>query len=99
MQPHWAHLTSGVVIPLSSGRSPRVARTLMLCAVAAVAATPRPLTAQAKHSITDREFWQLFNTMSEESGSFPSENSVSNEKTYQYVIPKLQRTLTPNGVY
>jgi hypothetical protein len=71
----------------------------MLCAVAAVAATPRPLTAQAKHSITDREFWQLFNTMSEESGSFPSENSVSNEKTYQYVIPKLQRTLTPNGVY
>ncbi len=37
--------------------------------------------------------------MSEESGTFPSENFVSNEKTYQYVIPTLQRTLTPNGVY
>ena len=37
--------------------------------------------------------------MSEEGGSFPSENFVSNEKAYQYVIPTLQRTLTPNGVY
>ena len=37
--------------------------------------------------------------MSEEGGSFPSENFVSNEKTYQYVIPTLQRTLTPHGVY
>jgi hypothetical protein len=50
-------------------------------------------------SLTNREFWQLFTTMSEESGSFPSENFVSNEKTYQHVIPTLQRTLTPNGVY
>jgi hypothetical protein len=50
-------------------------------------------------SLTDREFWQFFTTMSEESGSFPSENFVSNEKTYQHVIPTLQRTLTPNGVY
>ena len=50
-------------------------------------------------SLTDREFWQFFTTMSEESGTFPSENFVSNEKMYQYVIPTLQRTLTPNGVY
>jgi len=50
-------------------------------------------------SLTDREFWSLFTTMSEEGGSFPSENFVSNEKTYQYVIPALQRTLTPHGVY
>ena len=50
-------------------------------------------------SLTDREFWDFFTTMSEEGGAFPSENFVSNEKTYQYVIPTLQRTLTPNGVY
>src|SRR5882762_5506124 len=50
-------------------------------------------------SLTDREFWRLFTTMSEEGGTFPSENFVSNEKTYQYVIPTLQRTLTPGGVY
>src|SRR4029079_14395446 len=45
------------------------------------------------------EFWTFFTTMSEEGGSFPSENFVSNEKTYQYVIPTLQRSLTPHGVY
>jgi hypothetical protein len=37
--------------------------------------------------------------MSEPGGVFPSENFVSNEKTYQFVIPTLQRTLTRNGVY
>jgi adenosine deaminase len=50
-------------------------------------------------SLTDREFWQLFTTLSEDAGTFPSENFVSNEKTFQYVIPTLQRTLTPRGVY
>ena len=50
-------------------------------------------------SLTDREFWDFFTTMSEEGGSFPSENFVSNEQTYQYVIPTLQRTFTPGGVY
>ena len=78
-------------------------RTLILSVVALVVAVPHSSTAQSKHSaadsISDREFWRLFTTMSEESGSFPSENFVSNEKTYQYVIPTLQRTLTPNGVY
>src|SRR6476660_6090651 len=56
-------------------------------------------TSAIADSLTDREFWRLFTTMSEEGGAFPSENFVSNEKTYQYVIPTLQRTLTPHGVY
>ena len=31
--------------------------------------------------------------MSEPGGSFPSENFVSNEMTYQYVIPSLQKNV------
>ena len=50
-------------------------------------------------SLTDREFWQFFTTMSEAGGSFPSENFISNELTYQHVIPTLQRSLSPGGVY
>jgi len=71
----------------------------VICGWADIA--PRPLAAQRAlpDALPDREFWQLFTTMSEESGAFPSENFVSNEKTYQHVIPTLQRTLTPNGVY
>ena len=50
-------------------------------------------------SLTDKEFWEFFATNSEEGGSFPSENFVSNEQSYQYVIPTLQRSLSSNGVY
>jgi hypothetical protein len=50
-------------------------------------------------SLTDREFWQFFTTSSEPGGSFISENFVSNEQMYQDVIPTLQRSLTPGGVY
>ncbi|HTE47475.1 MAG TPA: hypothetical protein VK636_19695, partial [Gemmatimonadaceae bacterium] len=78
----------------------RLARVALLCA--AFVGAPRALPGQQRRlpdSLTDREFWQFFTGMSEPSGRFPSENFVSNEKTYQYVIPFLQRTLTPNGVY
>jgi hypothetical protein len=50
-------------------------------------------------SLNDREFWQLFTSASETGGTFASENFVSNEKTFQYVIPTLQKTLKPGGVY
>ncbi len=76
---------------------------VLLVVVAATFAAPTGARAQLKRampdSLTDREFWQFFSTMSEEGGSFLSENFVSNEQTYQHVIPTLQRTLTPNGVY
>lgn len=49
--------------------------------------------------LSDAEFWAIFQTMSEPGGSFVSENFVSNEMTFQHVIPTLQRTLTPGGVY
>ena len=50
-------------------------------------------------ALTDGEFWQIFTTMSEPSGYFSSENFVSNEMTFQHVIPTLQKTVRPDGVY
>jgi hypothetical protein len=75
-----------------------------LAAIVAVLATaPSAYDAQlrrtAPDSLTDREFWDIFTNLSEESGTFPSENFVSNEQTFQHVIPTLQRSLTPGGVY
>jgi hypothetical protein len=49
--------------------------------------------------LTDSAFWNLFSTMSEDGGSFPSENFVSNERTYQHPIPYLQRIVRPGDVY
>ena len=78
---------------------------LGLTAIVAFLATAQPAsTAQlgrtaAPDSLTDREFWDIFTSLSEESGTFPSENFVSNEQTFQHVIPTLQRSLKPGGVY
>jgi hypothetical protein len=78
----------------------RRVRVALVCAAAAGAwHTSAAQQQRLADSLTDREFWQFFTRMSEESGTFPSENFVSNEKMYQYVIPTLERTLTPNGVY
>jgi hypothetical protein len=46
--------------------------------------------------LTDQEFWTLVTELSEPSGSFRSENLLSNELRLQYVIPDLVRS-TPRG--
>jgi hypothetical protein len=87
-------------MPSSSRRSVR-RRAIIVAAYSAMAAAPcaAQLRRSLPDSLGDREFWQLFTTLSEEGGSFPSENFVSNEQSYQNVVPTLQRTLTPGGVY
>ncbi len=49
--------------------------------------------------LSDKEFWGLVDAFSEPNGFFRSDNLVSNERTYQEVIPELQKRLLPNGVY
>jgi hypothetical protein len=49
--------------------------------------------------LTDRQFWQLSVGLSEAPGMFRSENLVSNEHTFQYVIPALVKQVKPGGVY
>jgi len=49
--------------------------------------------------LSDQEFWRLSTDFSEPGGYFRSENLVSNEHTFQYVIPALKRRVRPGGVY
>jgi hypothetical protein len=49
--------------------------------------------------LSDQEFWRLSTELSEPGGYFRSENLVSNEHTFQYVIPALKRRIRPGGVY
>jgi hypothetical protein len=49
--------------------------------------------------LADREFWALVTDSSEPDGFFRSDNLVSNERTYQEVVPELKRRILPNGVY
>src|SRR5215831_14468170 len=49
--------------------------------------------------LTDQEFWKLSEDMSEPNGYFQSDNLLSNEIWFQYVIPDLVSRTGMNGVY
>lgn len=49
--------------------------------------------------LSNEEFWRLSAELSEAPGFFNSDNLVSNEDTFQYVIPELVRRIAPGGVY
>jgi len=54
---------------------------------------------QIPASLTADQFWKLSVELSEPAGFFRSENLVSNEHTYQYVIPALKKAVLPGGIY
>jgi len=49
--------------------------------------------------LSDAEFWQMVNSFSEPGGSFQYENFVSNEISYQSIMPDLMRTPRLGRVY
>src|SRR5438876_3034848 len=49
--------------------------------------------------LSDDAFWKMITDFSEEGGYFRFENFLSNELGFQYVIPGLQETTKPGGVY
>jgi hypothetical protein len=68
---------------------------LLATAPAGIGATYAELPAR----LSDREFWRLVQTFSEPSGYFNSDNLVSNEDTFQHVIPDLVDSVRPGDVY
>src|SRR4051794_26584528 len=78
-------------------------KTTLFLAVIALASTASASSAQLKRSaptgLSDAEFWDFFTSMSEPGGSFVSENFVSNEVTFQHVIPALQKSVSKDAVY
>jgi len=48
---------------------------------------------------TDAEFWRMVTDFSEPGGDYQYENFVSNEISYQEVLPELIRLAKPGGVY
>lgn len=74
--------------------------------VQAAAPAPPPVPAAAPprrpalpDRLSDAEFWELSQSMSEPNGSFRSDNLLSNEVWLQYVIPDLLAVNKPGRVY
>ena len=65
--------------------------------------TPQPDVradvARLPDRLTDRQFWNLINELSEPDGMFRSDNLLSNEIYLQYVIPDLVTAARPRRVY
>ena len=55
--------------------------------------------AQLPARLSDETFWRMVSTFSEPSGEFRSDNLVSNELSFQHVIPELVRTTGTGGIY
>ena len=49
--------------------------------------------------ISDADFWRLVTEFSEGDGYFPSDNLVSNELTFQWVIPRIVTSWTAGQAY
>src|SRR6185295_15326886 len=75
----------------------RIASLLVTLTLTAAAAPRVADTLPSQYS--DVEFWNLITSISEPGGQFPYENFVSNEVSYQDVIPDVRRMTTPGGVY
>lgn len=64
-------------------------------------AVTRPTIAgvEVPAQLSDQEFWQMITEFSEVGGYFRSDNFVSNETTFQFVIPELMNTIKAGGIY
>jgi hypothetical protein len=80
---------------------------MILVAVAAVAvflgplslsSSPQVATEEIPKQLSDETFWRMVTEFSETGGYFRSDNFVSNETTFQYVLKNLKQT-RPGGVY
>src|SRR5215467_8846062 len=54
---------------------------------------------QLPSQYTDTEFWRIITDFSEPNGPFPYENFVSNEVSYQDILPDLTKIVKPGGAY
>jgi hypothetical protein len=67
--------------------------------IGAACAVDRVIAASMPDRLSNQEFWALMTQASEPDGHFRSDNLVSNEIKFQWVIPELLRLVKPGGVY
>jgi hypothetical protein len=85
---------------MNSPTIPRLSRLLVIAWIALVIPAQSLRAVESLPSqLSDAEFWKLINDASESDGAFFSDNLVSNERGFQYVLPGLLRKVQPGGVY
>ena len=82
-------------IPYSRTSRPLILAIFLLVSIGCITIAAPPVPTQ----LTDEQFWQLSSSSSEEDGVFRSDNLLSNELNFQYVIPDLLKIAQPGRVY
>ena len=76
-----------------------VAATIGCLATASLAGCTRRPHDTLPTRLSDQAFWRLIETVSEPSGYFRSDNLLSNEDTFQQIVPALQARVPRDRVY
>jgi hypothetical protein len=81
--------------------SHHIRRAIGVAAAATIALVPVRGVAQSTipTQLSDSAFWKLIVDCSEPNGYFQSDNLLSNELGWQYVIPRLLQNTKPGGIY
>jgi len=74
-------------------------RSVLVAVVLGLLCAAPGVRAALPDRLTNQEFWTLMTSLSEPDGHFRSDNLVSNEIKFQWVIPDLVRRARPGGVY
>jgi hypothetical protein len=74
-------------------------RLLLAIAIAVAVVLAASAAGKLPSRLPDAEFWTLISDLSEPSGTFRSDNLLSNEARFQFVLPELVDTTRPGGVY
>jgi hypothetical protein len=77
-------------------------RTTILVAMLAAIVFAAPVSrgaATLPDALSDQEFWRLITEFSEPGGNFVFEMYMSNEETFQEILPDLLKRVQPGGVY
>ena len=73
--------------------------SVLLLALGAAGPRPQAAAEPLPARLSDRAFWQMVTEFSEPGGFFRSDNLVSNESTFQQIIPDLLKKTPRGGVY
>ena len=82
-------------ISYSRTSRPLILAIFLLVSIGCITIAALPVPTQ----LTDEQFWQLSSSSSEGDGVFRSDNLLSNELNFQYVIPDLLKIAQPGRVY
>jgi hypothetical protein len=80
-------------------RAARLATAWVVAGAIAMAPAVHASAQALPSRLDDSTFWRFVTDYSEPGGYFRSDNFVSNEMAFQYVIPTLLQTTKPGGVY